>query len=275
MRKNERTVASPPASTGREGRRHGQWLGLLMTFVLLLGSGTAFGQNPADFDLNAQSNVSGSTILTRWSNWVRSYKYSGTNNYLTVQNFNGENGWRGWSKGETNDPGRYTTWWYSSWVDPNVNYNHNEDCQYWYHFKYENIDEVTPDHPYVEIWTPCYDGDSQSGDDIAKASALYVTNAQGRDVLVGVQQTAYRQIDNYYYNYNSSGSTVWGSIYGTYNSDEINNAYNTYTGKVSPGILINWGTASENKYFYGSAPEWAKLRYYPGWNMASFSSRGS
>ena len=262
--------SSLPAGT-RRGRtkttQRSRWLGLLVMLALLVGSGTAFGQNPADFDLNAQSNVSGSTILTRWSNWVRSYKYSGTNNYLTVQNFNGENGWRGWSKGETNDPGRYTTWWYSSWVDPNVNYNHNEDCQYWYHFKYENIDEVTPDHPYVEIWTPCYDGDSQSGDDITKAGALYVTNAQGKDVLVGVQQTAYRQIDNYYYNYNSSGSTVWGSIYGTYNSDEISNAYNNYTDKVSPGILINWGTASENKYFYGSAPEWAKLRYYPGWNM--------
>ena len=268
--KTKRHSSSLPSGLGR-GRtkttRRSRWLGLLVMLALLVGSGTAFGQNPADFDLNAQSNVSGSTILTRWSNWVRSYKQPGTNNYYTVQNFNGENGWRGWSKGETNDPGRYTTWWYSSWVDPNVNYNHNEDCQYWYHFKYENIDEVTPDHPYVEIWTPCYDGDSQSAADIVKASALYVTNAQGRDVLVGVQQTAYRQIDNYYYNYNSSGSNVWGSIYGTYNSDEISNAYNNYTDKVSPGILINWGTASENKYFYGSAPEWAKLRYYPGWNM--------
>ncbi|MBQ6205343.1 MAG: hypothetical protein IJK46_14815, partial [Prevotella sp.] len=73
--------SSLPAGT-RRGRtkttQRSRWLGLLVMLALLVGSGTAFGQNPADFDLNAQSNVSGSTILTRWSNWVRSYKYSGT-----------------------------------------------------------------------------------------------------------------------------------------------------------------------------------------------------
>ena len=62
-----------PYARNSVGRQRSRWLGLIVTFALLVGSGTAFGQNPADFDLNAQSNVSGSTILTRWSNWVRSY----------------------------------------------------------------------------------------------------------------------------------------------------------------------------------------------------------
>jgi len=224
--------------------------------VLLLGSMNAYGQT--DFDYCAQSNVSGSTIYTRWANWIRTHYNS--NGYYSVNNYGGENGWRGWSKGETT--GRPTTWYHSSWMNPSSNSWNGEDMQYWYHFLYENISEVTPDHPYVEIWVPTYDQDSQSNNDAMKGGALYVTNAQGNDVLVGVQQYAQRQLDNYYYQTTQNGYAKPNIL------DQSGLAlYYGDSPVVSPGILINWGMVSESANHYGTSPEYVKLRYYPGWNM--------
>ena len=247
------------------GRTRWLWA-FAMTFVMMLGSPEVFGQQQV-FDLNAESNRSGSTILQRWSNWVKTYTSSPNVTY-----WKGENAWTGWNCWHNNgnqetgeNAGRPTTWWSGSWINPVNDVNYGERCEFWYHFKYENINEITPDHPYIEIWTPCYDNDDSSTSDIVKASALYVTNAQGRDVLVAVQQQAYRQLDNYRYNYNSSGSVLKNSV--STNANQMNGWYNSYSGTVSPGILINWSKASENRYFDGSGPERAKLRYYPGWNM--------
>lgn len=222
--------------------------------ALLVGSGTAFGQTT--FNYATESNKSGSTIKTRWANWVAPHKYN--NVYYYVQSYGNEDSWYGYSKGQ--NVGRATTWWYvAGKYNPDVNSHYGQDLRYWYQFYYEKIDEVTPDHPYVEFKTPVlHRANSTYNDDRADpvlGAALYVTNAQGRDVLVSVQQRMERQIDQYLYNKNTNGATL-----NAYQS--VNSQYSGTT-TVSPGITICSNRTD------GSVMQELTYRYYPGWNMGS------
>lgn len=230
-----------------------------------------------DFNYVNQSKVHGSTIYTRWANWLRQHARSG--NYYDVQRYGEENSFRGWSR--SGSDGRPTTWYYQNNCGPGINNNTwygGEDLSYWFYFKYENINEVTPDHPYVEIWVPTFDQDSQSANDATKAGALYVTDADGDDVLVAVQQRSQMQIDNFY-----GYRAPYSNSYDTYLMDgylcsdpselEAEGYYNSGNYQdshfISHGILTNWGTfnGANSNYVFGASPEYVKLRYYPGYNM--------
>ena len=247
---------SPPGEA-RQGRRQrwqrSRWLGLLMLLCLLLGTcPNVLGQT--SFNYATESNKSGSTIKTRWANWVATHNYNGTP--YTVRSYGNENSWYGYYKGGT--MGRATTWWYQAGkYNPDVNNHFGQDIRYWYQFMYENINEVTPDHPYVEFKTPIFHraGATYNDDkaDPVVGAALFVTNAQGKDVLVGVQQWAERQIDNYLYNKNTNGATV--------NAYQSVNSHYSGTTTVSPGIMICSARTD------GSVMQELTYQYYPGWNM--------
>ena len=272
-----RVFSSPPAYAGCGGRQRSRWLGLLIMLLLLGVPKHAFAID--DFNYVNQSKVHGSTIYTRWANWLKQHSRSGT--YYNVQRYGQENSFRGWAINGAD--GRPTTWYYLNNAGPDINngkwYLNNEDLSYWFYFKYENINEVTPDHPYVEIWVPTYDYDN-SNSDVTKAGALYVTDADGDDVLVAVQQYGQRQIDNFYGNsyrpYNSNDyftSILDGYVITDLSALEGEGYYNSGNYQdswfISHGILTNWGTfnGANNYYVFGSSPEYVKLRYYPGYNM--------
>ena len=266
---------SPPGEAGqgrKERWQRSRWLGLLVMLFMLSGSTTAFGQ-VSDFNYCNESKVHGSTILTRWCNWLNEHKFGWAR-------YGEEDSFRGWSI--SNGNGRPTSWYYYNNVNP---YNHTwfggEDLSSWLHFKYETIDEVTPDHPYVEILVPTYDSDS-SNPDAVKACALYVTDADGDDVLVGVQQHAQNQIDNFFtYRWHGGDQDIWTTealcgwplfqIEDRYRSGDYVRPAGETMG-ISPGVLINWGAlngadGTYNVFNLGGYPEYVKLRYYPGYNM--------
>ena len=280
----QRHSSSQPAGTGQERTktaRRSRWLGLIVMLLLLGVPKNAFAID--NFIYVSESKKHGSTIYTRWANWLRNHSYNG--NYYDVQRYGEENSFRGWSRNGTD--GRPTTWYYLNNAGPNVNngkwHLNNEDLSTWFYFKYENINEVTPDHPYVEIWVPTFDQDS-SNPDVTKAGALYVTDKDGDDVLVAVQQYGQRQIDNFYvqcFNYNSTTYKTYLLNPQFYNLNQLRfeDEYNSGNYKqegygtnyvISPGILTNWGTfngANSSYYYFGSNPQYVKLRYYPGYNM--------
>lgn len=245
---------------------------MFMTLGLLLLAPLRSYAQIEEFDLVSQSKKHGSTIYTRWKNWIeRHYTKSGNNyNYYRVQTYKGENGFRGWNIDGTD--GRPTTWYFQNNCGPGINNNTwygGEDLRYWYHFKYENINEITPDHPYIEIWLPTWDKDSQSNSDGTKANALYVTDADGDDVLVGVTQRGWRQIDNYLCSPPDSYWEGYGELLSAEKTvQDIEQAYNSGNyldmdyPSIQPGLLANPDAKS-----YGESPEYVKLRYYPGYNM--------
>ena len=274
---------APPSDTGQGRRQRSRWLWLVMMFVLLSGSvKTAYGQSePAVFDYRYNGRVG--NIYDTWRNWLKThwYKSSSNGNYYhyDVLRYGAENSFRGWDINGTD--GRPSTWYYFNKVGPNIYNNtwfNGETLNPWFHFKYENINEVSPDHPYVEIWVPTYDVDG-SGNDATKQCALYVKDADGNDVLVAVQQYCQHQIDNYSeafgYPYaditlNESLTYLLGSY--CYNSGNYKNRADGKTSSIYPGILTNWGTfngANTNYCVFNTQghPEYVKLRYYPGFNI--------
>ena len=251
--------------------RRSRWLGLIVMLLLLGVPKNAFAID--NFSYVNESKRHGTTIYTRWANWLRQHSLNG--NYYDVQRYGEENSFRGW--GISGADGRPTTWYFQNNCGPGINNNtwyNGENLSTWFYFKYENINEVTPDHPYVEIWVPTFDQDS-SNPDVTKAGALYVTDVDGDDVLVAIQQYGQRQIDNFYGWY----SSFYG--YSTYilNGEEVSTLEGYYTSGnyrqddtyyVSHGILTNWGTfngANSSYYYFGSTPQYVKLRYYPGYNL--------
>ena len=238
----------------------------LMVFGLLMsGSLKSYGLD--DFSLHRESKVHGSSILTRWCNWLDQHKYGWAR-------YGAENSFRGWNI--DGKDGRPTSWYYYNNVNP---YDHKwfggEDLSPWLHFKYENISEVTPDHPYVEIWVPTYDADS-SGPDATFANALYVSDVDGDDVLVGIMQGCQNQIDNFYH-WNSYQDEYATYITSTgFDAARIEWFYNSgnydKSGFITPGILTNWGSfngadGTYNVFNLQGHPEYVKLRYYPGFNL--------
>ena len=277
--------SSQPAGTG-QGRtkttRRSRWLGLIVMLLLLGVPKNAFAID--NFSYVSESKKHGTTIYTRWANWLRQHANSNTGVYYDVLRYGEENSFRGWSR--SGSDGRPTTWYYQNNCGPGINNNTwygGENLSNWFYFKYENINEVTPDHPYVEIWVPTFDQDS-SNPDVTKAGALYVTDKDGDDVLVAVQQYGQRQIDNFYvqcFNYNSTTYKTYLLNPQFYNLNQLRfeDEYNSGNYKqegygtnyvISPGILTNWGTfngANSSYYYFGSNPQYVKLRYYPGYNM--------
>ena len=264
------------------GRQRSRWLGLLIMLLLLGVPKNAFAID--NFSYVSESKKHGTTIYTRWANWLRQHANSNTGVYYDVMRYGEENSFRGWSRNGTD--GRPTTWYYQNNCGPGINNNTwygGENLSNWFYFKYENINEVTPDHPYVEIWVPTFDQDS-SNPDVTKAGALYVTDKDGDDVLVAVQQYGQRQIDNFYvqcFNYNSTTYKTYllNPQFYQLNQVRFEDEYNSGNYKqegygtnyvISPGILTNWGTfngANSSYYYFGSNPQYVKLRYYPGYNM--------
>ena len=272
---------SPPGDTRSGRRQRCRWLWLLLMFILLTGSvQTVYGQSePSVFDFYTTGRVG--SIYDTWSNWLKTHWTKSGNNYIhyDVNRYGAENSFRGWDINGTD--GRPTTWYYFNKVGPGIYNNtwfNGESIAPWFHFKYENINEVSPDHPYVEIWVPTYDVDG-SGNDATKQCALYVKDADGKDVLVAVQQYCQHQIDNFsyytrsYYSsimLNESLSTLLGSHY--YNSGNYKNRTDISYEHIYPGILTNWGTFNGANTTYcvfnlQGHPEYVKLRYYPGYNI--------
>ena len=236
----------------------------LVLVCLLMGSSmNVFAIS--DFSLTNESKVHGSTILSRWCDWLSWHQYGWAR-------YGEENSFRGWNINGSD--GRPTSWYYYNIVNP---YDHTwfngEDISSWLHFKYENIQEVTPDHPYVEIWVPTYDAD-KSNPDGTHAGALYVTDADGDDVLVGIMQHTQYQIDNFCYSRFDNNYSTW--LLEDYTPSDLESYYNSgnYQNQQYrfPGILTNWGTfnGADGTYLVfnlSGHPEYVKLRYYPGYNM--------
>ena len=258
----------------------------LMLFGLLLsGSLKSYGQEEVpDFYLSMHSK--NGRILPQWKEWLEQHYYNDNNSivHYAVERYGEENSFRGWKVDETD--GRPTSWYYYNIVNP---YDHTwfggENLYPWLRFKFENINEVTPEHPYVEIWVPTYDIDYKNPD-AAKACALYVKDADGDDVLVAVQQYAQRQIDNYVTeiwentethediyltqllsgDYGINRLEDWYKSGDYFKKDDFSKDYGRY---ISPGILTNWGTfnGANGSHVFGETPEYVKLRYYPGYNI--------
>ena len=279
-RKN--TISASPSATGQGRRRRSRWLWLLMMFVLLSGSvQTAYGQNAvSDFDFYYNGRVG--NIYNTWRSWLQQHwiKNGSNYNYYDVVRYGAENSFQGWNINGTD--GRPTTWYYYNNAGPGINngnwYMNSETLSPWFHFKYENINEVTPEHPYVDIWVPTYDADP-GYPDATKAGALYVKDADGYDVLVAIQQYCQRQIDQYAYNIGypysrirTTTSLSYVSGINGYNSGYYKNRTDGHHSDIMPGILTNWGTSNGANSDYlvfnlQGTPEYVKLRYYPGYNI--------
>ena len=273
---------SPPGQARQGRRQRCRWLWLLMMFVLLSGSvQTVYGQNAvSDFDFMLNGRVG--NIYSTWRSWLQQHWIKNGSNYTYYDavRYGAENSFRGWTINGTD--GRPSTWYYYNNAGPTINngkwYMNSEALSPWFYFKYENINEVTPDHPYVEIWVPTFDADS-SNPDVTKAGALYVKDADGKDQLVAVQQYGQRQIDNFHSYDGSTYSyptldTQLSYLLGTngYNSGNYKNRADGKTSTIYPGVLSNWGSfngADATYCVFGlhGHPEYVKLRYYPGFNI--------
>ena len=113
-------LLSPQTASGGGGGQHNRWLGLLMLLVLLLGSSQSMFAVD-DFVYAQESKVHGSSIYTRWSNWVGQHYVRNNNNYTfsNVVRYGNENSYRGWNYKATE--GRPSTWYYSNKCGPTIN----------------------------------------------------------------------------------------------------------------------------------------------------------